>query len=167
MIVVGRIGRSIGIRGELRLLPLTDDPKRFTMLKKVFLGISEEETQEKTIGSIEYRGENIVVKFVDVDSRNHSELFVGMYVFVPETLSVQPQHGKHFVHDIIGLKAVSQTGEELGVVVDILELPAQHVWVIKNANREVLIPAVTSFIERVDLAEKKVVINVIEGLLEE
>ena len=80
---------------------------------------------------------------------------------------MQPKNGKHFVHDIIGLKAVSQTGEELGVVADVLELPAQDVWVVKNADREVLIPAVPPFIERVDLAEKKVVINVIEGLLEE
>ncbi|MBI3578540.1 MAG: 16S rRNA processing protein RimM, partial [Ignavibacteriales bacterium] len=71
-----------------------------------------------------------------------------------------------FIDDIIGMTVVSEEGEPIGTVKDILQTPANDVWVVQNGTKEVLLPAVKEVIKTVDLKRKEVVIHVMEGLLD-
>jgi 16S rRNA processing protein RimM len=87
-------------------------------------------------------------------------------VFVEDGQQVNPESGSFFVHEIIGLRAVGEDGSPLGIVTDVVSLPAGDLWVVRRGEKQVMIPAVREFLREVDIRAGQVVIHTIEGLLE-
>jgi 16S rRNA processing protein RimM len=79
---------------------------------------------------------------------------------------VEPKKGTHFVHDIVGLNVVDEKGIGVGVVKDVLRLPAQDVYVIEKDGREWMLPAVKEFVASIDVVARTMRVRVIEGLME-
>lgn len=166
LIAIGRITKSVGIKGEVRVFPLTDNPKRFDMLETVWIGSDDRVTEAKNIASVRYDKNLVYLFFDDVTDRNSSEALREKFIFVPKELVIKPQGGKNYVHDIIGLDAVDENGSEIGKVIDVRSYPAQDLWVVKRGSKEILIPAVEEFILRVDLRKKQAIIRTMEGLID-
>lgn len=165
-IAVGRISKSVGIRGEVKVQLLTDQPRRFSKLKSVWIGEREESAEKLTIESSRIQGFTVVLKFHEIDSRTAADILQGRYVFISAKDVIVPPKGSFFIDDIIGMTVVSEEGEPVGTVKDILQTPANDVWVVQNGTKEVLLPAVKEVIKTVDLKRKEVVIHVMEGLLD-
>ncbi len=165
-IAVGRISKSVGIRGEVKVQLLTDQPRRFSKLKSVWIGEREESAEKLTIESSRIQGFTVVLKFHEIDSRTAADILQGRYVFISAKDVIVPPKGSFFIDDVIGMTVVSEEGEPVGTVKDILQTPANDVWVVQNGTKEVLLPAVKEVIKTVDLKRKEVVIHVMEGLLD-
>lgn len=165
-IAVGRISKSVGIRGEVKVQLLTDQPRRFSKLKSVWIGEREESAEKLTIESSRIQGITVVLKFHEIDSRTAADILQGRYVFISAKDVIVPPKGSFFIDDVIGMTVVSEEGEPVGTVKDILQTPANDVWVVQNGTKEVLLPAVKEVIKTVDLKRKEVVIHVMEGLLD-
>jgi 16S rRNA processing protein RimM len=165
MIAVGRITKSVGIRGEVRVAILTDRPERFTKLKGVWCGSDETTAVWRQILSVRIDRSAVVLKLNEIDSRSVADEHRGDYLFVDEKDIVAPAKGSYFIHEIIGMKVVTEAGEEVGIVRDVMELPANDVWVVTSGTKEFLIPAIKKVIRQVDLKSRTVVIRPLEGML--
>ena len=145
---------------------LTDSPERFAKLKKIWCGKDETTVVRFSILSVRIEQSAVVLKFKEIDSRSLADEHRGEYLFVETKETVAPGKGSYFIHDIVGMKVVTESGEEVGSVQDVMELPANDVWVVASATREFLIPAIKEVIRLVDLKGRTVVIRPLEGMLE-
>ena len=166
MIAVGRITKSVGLRGEFRVAMLTDNPERFANLKTVWCGTDETTAVRFSILSMRIERSAVVLKLKAIDSRSLADEHRGEYLFVESKDTITPGKGSYFIHDIIGMKVVTEAGEEIGRVRDVMELPANDVWVVSSGTKEILIPAIKEVIRQVDLNGRTVVIRPLEGMLE-
>jgi 16S rRNA processing protein RimM len=166
MIAVGRITKSVGIKGEIRVSMLTDSPKRFAKLKAVWCGPDETTAVRFSILSMRIEPSAVVLRLKEIDSRSLADEHRGEYLFIENKDIVAPARGSYFIHDIIGMNVVTEAGEEVGSVRDVMELPANDVWVVAAGTKELLIPAIKEVIRRVDLKSRTVVIRPLEGMLE-
>lgn len=167
LLAIGRIEKVFGLRGEIVVESMTDSPDRFRKVKKAYLGRTEESAYPVAIErvSIEHRG--IRAKLSGIDSRTAAEEIVGFLLFVDPAGRVRLQKGRHFIHELVGLRVIDQEGQEVGRVTSVLKLPAQDVYVVERHGREILVPAVREFVTAVDVEGGTITVRLIEGMLDE
>lgn len=165
--VIGNITKVFGIRGEVIIRPTTPSVKRFAKLKQVFVGTTEENAREMSILSVALQERGVRMGFDEVQSRTQAERLVGATVFVEEKDRIRLPRGTYFVHDIVGLVAVDQSGREVGTVQEILHMPANDVYVIRGNGCEIMLPAVKEFVKEYDLEKRVIRVHLIEGMVNE
>jgi len=166
MIAIGQITKSVGIKGELKVQPLTDVLQRFQSLQTVWLGSDDRGGREYAVEAVRLAKDHVVLKLSGISQRSEADALKTCYVLVPDDQAVRGTTSSYFVHEVIGMNVVTEEGAQVGTVSDVLRLPAGDTWVIRNGDKEILIPGVKEFIRNVDIGKQKVVIHVIEGLLE-
>lgn len=164
---VGKIIGFFGVKGYLKILPTTHSPKRFKNLSRVYVGNSAEEVLPFTIEEVLLEREPPLVKLREIGNRNSADKFIDQFIFIDETEIVQPKINEYFIHEIIGCEVWSTDGRYIGVIEDVYKLPAQDLWGIRKDEKLQLIPAVKEFIKNVDTKNKKIIVDLIEGLIEE
>lgn len=164
---VGVITSTHGIKGEVKVFPTTDDPERFRSLKHVLLDTGKEH-RELTISGVKFFKNQVILKFKGYDSINEIEPFRGMDLLVSREDAVPLEENENFIVDLIGMTVVTDTEETLGTLVDVLQTGANDVYVVKTPEKkEVLLPAIRDCILDVDVEEKRMIVHVLEGLLDE
>lgn len=164
-VVVGRLGRPHGIRGEVTVEIRTDEPElRFAPGSSVFL--SDGKTIE--IQSIRWHQNLLLVKFAGIEDRNGSETLRGNLVEVEVDENELPEFDDEFYdRQLVGLNAV-ENGLEIGVVEDVLHLPGQDLLSIKlKDGKEMLLPFIEQFVPEINLEKNEIVITPPNGLLDE
>ena len=167
-LTVGTIVNTHGIRGELKILPRTDFPEiRFR--KGSVLHVSGDvpgEMLELEIFSSRAHKNTYLVLFKGFQNINEVEKFKGREVKVPANQRVDLDEDEYYYHDIIGCKVVTEEGEEIGVVEDILKPGANDVWVTsgKNKKKQILIPVIDDVVLDVDVNQKRIKIRLLEGM---
>ena len=159
-IAVGRITRAHGVHGEVAVLILTEVESRFepgsVLWREGALPLTVEATRP-------HRGK-LLVKFEEIPDRTEAERIVAAYLFVPsEDVPAAPE-GAWWPHQLEGCEVVTDTGRELGPIREILQAPANDIWVAGGAEAEVLIPALKDVVIEVDVQARKVVVRDIPGL---
>jgi 16S rRNA processing protein RimM len=167
LFAIGKLTGCFGVKGYLKLQVLTHSPERLRKLKKVFLGLTTEHLLELTVEDVLFHQRSTVLKFQGIDDRTAAERYIGHYLFVAEANVVKPPKGSFFVHDLIGCRVLSEDGKQLGCIEDVMKMPSQDIWTIRQGGQVKLIPAVKDFILKVDIENHTVVVRTIEGLLEE
>ncbi len=167
LIAVGRLGRPVGLKGEMTLEVLGESQERIGTLEALWVGATPQGVVSRRMEGVRVTPKTVVVKLSGVDSRSDAEGCRAQYVFVNLAESPGPAAGRYFVHDLIGLEAVDEQGVRVGTITDVQKLPAQDVWIIDKNGREIMIPAVREFVREVDLEAGRVVIRAIEGLIDE
>lgn len=166
MIAVGKIVKTVGVKGECKVALLTDVPGRLEGLTDLRVGATEQASEPKVVESVRAHRENVIIKLKGTDSGTDAERLKGMFLYVPPEQALRPSSTSYFVHEIVGMQVVTEEGTTVGVVSDVVKLPGSDIWLVKADGREIMIPAVREFIRSVDLAQKKITIHVIEGLLD-
>jgi len=166
---VGKLANTHGVRGELKIFPFTDFPEvRFAKGKELLFISPEDGTQLKVkIVSSREQKTVFVVKLEGFDNINQVEKYKGWDVKVPKEEAVEAEDNAYYFHEIIGCTVMTNEGEELGAITDILTPGANDVWVVKRkGGKELLIPFIEDIVKEVNIAEKTVKIEVMEGLLD-
>jgi 16S rRNA processing protein RimM len=160
-IVVGLVTKPHGLRGELSVQNRSDNPDRWAAGGSVFA----EDGRPFTIEWARPHGQRMLVKFEQVGDRSAAEGMRGLTLVVPESwLPVLPE-GEYWPHQLLGCEVVTEAGRPLGHVSDVIENPANDLWVTTGADgEEVLVPALTDVIVSVDLGGRRVVVREIPGL---
>ena len=166
-ISIGYINKAHGIRGEIAVVSLTDHPTRFNKLNQVLIEYPDNSRQPFEITGARIGHGKIIIKFKGVEDRTAAEELIGCYIVIPRDECFELPEDTYYIFDLIGLEVVTTQKQHIGTIEDILELPANDVYVVKNGNREILIPAVKEIIKKVDIKNQRIVIEPIEGLLEE
>lgn len=165
--LIGKIVAVHGVAGGLRVQSYSDHPRRFTTLKKVLLGSSDDAVSERAVTRSIDRGKDVVLFLEGINTRNDAEQHVGENLFIPVNEMLPPPEGRVWVHELVGCAVVSTEGVPRGEIVDVFLRPAQDLYLVRFEGREVLLPAVPAIIVSVDTAAKRVTVNDVPGLFED
>ena len=165
-VLVGRICRPVGLRGEVIVEPTGDDPDRFAAGRRFFLeGGQPDEVVVRS--SRPARKRTLAVSFEACDSIETAEALRGRRLYVrPEDLPPLPP-GEYYNYQLLGLEVVDATGATLGRVEAILETGSNDVYCVGKGQEEILIPAVRDYVAKVDLAAGRILLAVPHSALGE
>ncbi len=161
LITIGKFGAPHGVRGEIRIIPLTDFPNRFKSLKNVII----DDSKKLTINSVKYHNQFIVIKFDEFDSKESVNTLNGKLLKV-ERKDVPPlSPGEFYSFDIIGLLVRDEDETILGHVVEILKTGSNDVYIVKKDNQELLIPALKSVVKSIDVKNGYMIVKLQEEMV--
>ena len=162
-IKVGKIVNTHGVKGCMKCLPLTDDIERFDELEYIY---TEKDDKKRKINNVWYRNNLVYLQLEGIDDINIAETFRDTFISIFEDqLRVLPEDS-YYLFDLEGMEVYSTDGEYIGKISVVYQTGANDVYEIVNKNKSFLIPAVKDVVKRVNIEDKKMVIHVIEGLLE-
>ena len=156
---VGRVLAPFGVRGEIKVEPLAP-PQTFSPGRSVTLRADRREIKS----SRRHKGA-VLLRLAGIDTPEDIASYRGEYLQVPKADLAALAEGEYYRYELIGLRVVSTEGEELGEIAEVLERPANDVFVVRGPKGEALIPAVGEIVREVDVAGGVVTIEVIPGLL--
>ena len=140
-----------------------DDPMRYKKMKSVLLEVDEQLTSFN-ISEISIRDNIARVHLEGVDDMTKAEAFLKCDAYLPLSKLPKPGENHFYFHEIINFKVIDKTEGEIGIFEKVLDMPHQTIGQIKNGDKEVLVPMIPEFIERVDRNEKILYLNLPEGL---
>lgn len=159
LIAVARITTPHGVRGEVKLVPLTDFPRRFEQTESLFLAdgtrlVLESARMNKDVVLVKFRGMDTPEVWLPL---RHQELYV-----TEDALMPLPQ-GQYYIHQVIGLTVVDKNGLVLGTVSDVLQTGSNDVYAVKTLDGgELLLPAIESAVHSIDIAQGRMIVTVPE-----
>ena len=165
-LVIGRIGRAHGVRGDLFVEPMTDEPDH-RYADGTVLMTSNDTTL--TVATSKWHSGRFVVHFAGFEDRNAAETLRGLTLSIEVDPSQSPQDpDEYYDHQLVGLNVVLADGTHVGTIGEVIHLPSQDLLtVLREGDTEALIPFVTEFVPDINLATKTVVITPPPGLLNE
>ena len=164
LLQVGVVTTTHGVRGEVKVFPTTDDSARFKKLKHVILDTGKEKL-DMEITSVKFFKNLVILKFKGYDNINDVERFRQAKLLVTRDNAVELAETEYFIADLIGLKASSDEGEELGEITDVLQTGANDVYVIsKEGAPDLLVPAIKDCVVNVDVKAGTIVLHLLDGL---
>ncbi|QXM05899.1 ribosome maturation factor RimM [Crassaminicella indica] len=167
LLKVGQIVNVQGIRGELRVYPLTDYKERFEELEWVYMENNRED--KFYIEKVRYKNNLVILKLKGIDDRNEAERLKNKFLTIDrENARVLPED-TYYIVDLIGLKVFTDKEKFIGNVKNVIQNAGQDLYEIadaENPKKTILIPAVGAFIKEVSIEKGHIIVTPIEGLIE-
>lgn len=174
-ISVGKITKPVGLKGYVKVLNLTDFPERFKSLESIKLFNEKENfilknkfsnSEDFYIKDVIYDNDAVKILLDGFDDIDSVRNFVGCYLVIEETKRKKLEKGRYYFYDLIGLD-VRYNGEIIGKTLSVENYGGQDIFNIKlnDSNKDVLIPYVDEFIKKIDIENKFIEIEVIDGML--
>ena len=163
-VVIGLLRRAHGVRGEIFVQPVSDVPERFEALERVLLRHGGS-TEEVSVEAVRRDGKKILIKIEGIDDRTAAETLKGAELGVRRRDVYPVPEDTYYVFDLVGCKVVGKEDKYIGMIDDVLKMPASDVFAVRTEAGEALIPAVKSIVKEIDLENRVVKIEEIEGLL--
>lgn len=165
LLQVGVITSTHGIRGEVKVFPTTDDPKRFKKLKQVILDTGKEK-RDLEVESVKFFKQFVILKFKGIDNINEVERYKRCPLLVTRDHAVPLQEDEYFIADMIGMQVVTEDGAVFGTLKDVIKTGANDVYIIESSEHgEVLVPAIKECILDINIEEQKMQIHLMDGLV--
>jgi 16S rRNA processing protein RimM len=164
-IPVGQIVNTHGNKGELKILPLTDDPSRFEELTVVYIREAQQ-MRPLHIRTIRYHKQMVLLTFSEVTDMDRAATLKGFYVHIPDTQLKPLPEGRFYIFQLVGLD-VFEGAVYYGKLIEVLQPGSNDVYVVRDeAGREILIPALKWVIQDVDLEANRMEVILPLGLLD-
>lgn len=158
-IEAGRITSTHGVHGEVKIEVWLDTPEDLKHYRRIFI-----DGQERKLLSVRQQNRFVIVKLHQIDDINAAQPLKGKTVYIAREDAPLPPGG-YFLQDLLDAKVVLEDGSPVGVLTEILERPANNVYVVTDPDgREILIPVVPAFIIRADAENGIVTVRLLEGM---
>jgi 16S rRNA processing protein RimM len=166
LVKIGQITSPHGVRGEVRVFPLSDFPERFATLRQALLGPEARPVGVRFEGTVKNM---IILRIEGIDDRDKAEKLRLQYLQVPKSEVFPLPEGHYYVFDLIGLDVVDPEGKPLGKLAKVEHSsPAHDIYVVEVApGKRYMVPAVREFVKEISLEKGQIVIQPIPGLLED
>lgn len=163
---IGIITSTHGVRGEVKVFPTTDDPKRFKRLKEVILDTGKEK-RTLEIEGVKFFKQLVILKFKGIDNINDVEKYRQKSLYVTRKNAVRLSRDEYFIADLLGMEVIDEQEQKIGVLKDVMETGANDVYVIEMTDgRELLLPAIRQCVLKVDVEQGIMQVHILEGLLD-
>ncbi|MEK6583762.1 MAG: ribosome maturation factor RimM [Nitrospirota bacterium] len=164
-VAIGYIVKTYGLKGDVKISRLSDNPDRFANLKEIFIITKDGARQESCINKVMWVKGGLIISLASYTTVSDAEGLVGSYIAVPE--NEVPSLGKdtYYHYEIIGMDVFTTDGRCLGKIDDIISTGSNDVYVVKDDNHEYLIPAIRDVVKDVNIKCNRMVILPMEGLL--
>ncbi len=167
MLIIGKIINTHGIDGELKIIEQTDFPERFSVGNTIYLIDSKEEAVPVEIESYRQMNKFGLLKIKGYNDIATAESLKGIELKIKKEQVGELDKGEYYYFEIIGCEVYTTAGELIGTVDSVMSPGANDVWVVKdNKNNEYLIPFIPPVVKSVDIKNKRIEIEVMEGLLD-
>jgi 16S rRNA processing protein RimM len=165
MLLIGKIQATQGIRGQLRVIPFAGDASSISLLDQVLIKAPNGALESFPVSSAKAHGKRVILTLTSFDNINQVLHLVGRELYAERGTLPELPDDEFYWSDLLGLKVVTDAGEQLGELVDIIETGSNDVYVVKG-EREVLIPALAHVVLSVDLKANLMTVSLPEGLLD-
>lgn len=163
---VGVITSTHGVRGEVKVFPTTDDPKRFKRLKDVILDTGKDMITLEIEG-VKFFKQFVILKFKGIDDINDVQQYRQKSLYVTRENAVRLRKDEYFIADLIGIKVIDENDAEVGVLKDVIETGANDVYEIElEVGKTFLLPAIKQCVLEVNVEEGFMRIHIMDGLLD-
>lgn len=166
LIPVGKIHDTHGIKGHLKLYSYSGNLESLQAAGTVILKDVRNDCRSFTLKSVSRHAGGFIIRLNDFDNINQVESLVGSELCLTRSQLPEPEEDEYYWCDLIGLTVSTDNGTQLGTIVDIFETASNDIYVVRNNQREYLIPAVANVIGQIDLPNGTMVITPMDGLLD-
>ncbi|KOF58143.1 MULTISPECIES: ribosome maturation factor RimM [Clostridium] len=155
---VGQIINTHGVKGEVKVYPLTDDIKRFRKLREVYI-----DDEVKKIKWCKIQPDKVILKLDGIESMEEAFKLKNKYIRVPREQAAELKEGQYFIADIKGCSVFDENEEYLGKVYDVISTKNNDVyWVKRKDMEDLLIPVLKNIIVSIDINNSKIVIRAVD-----
>ena len=163
---IGQIVNTSGLKGILKIKPFTDDIKKFSNLKTIYIKTKSGLTEFK-IEQVRYVKNMVMLKLAGIDTVEEAEKYRNLYIKILRDQEEELEEGSYYVVDILGCKVNTDANQELGKIVDVFQTGSNDVYVVKTKDgKEVLLPSIEECILDRDIENKIVKVHIMKGLLD-
>lgn len=163
---IGKVASTHGVRGAIKVFPLTDDKKRFSLLDSVFIEDVKGNLLKYEINQIKYVNKFVVLELAEVTSMDIALSLKQGIVKIPKEEAIKLKDGEYYVEDLEGIVVVDEDNNHLGKLKEVMHTGANDVYVIDLENgKELLLPAIKKCILSIDMKENIMQVFVLEGLM--
>ena len=152
-LIVGTILKPQGIRGELKVKPYTDSPEDFKEFRNLYL-----DGEKRRVLSVRVGDGMVFLGLSGVPDRNAAELLRGKNLELDRDEAPEPEEGRYYIVDLLGLAVVTEEGEEIGTLTDIRQA-ASDIYTIQKDGKDILFPAVSGVVKEVDLEGGRIIVD--------
>ena len=167
LVTIGKIERPFGVRGEFKVRSLSDVPGRLDQLKQIQVLRPTGQMVDRIVTRVRRAGSTYIMGLEGVTTPEEAGMLRGGLIQVPRSPATMLSADVYFECDLIGMTVENERGEEVGVLETILEIPDNHLFVVRKGTEEVLIPAAKNFVTSVDLTRRRMMVRGIEDLVED
>lgn len=165
MFLVGTIVGTFGNKGEVKVIPLIDPPNYLLEVSSIFIENQDNKKQEFKVLKVKKHKNVYLFTLEGINDMNVAESLSDMQVFIPSIEFRELQKNEYYYHDLKGLAAYAESGELIGKVDHIMK-GGNDILVIKDEDgKEIMVPFVDEIVPEVNLKERTITVNVIEGLI--
>ena len=158
-IVIGKIVAPHGVRGDIRILPLTEKPEQFLDLDYLLL----QDGRKLTVKHAHFHKRMVLVTTEEIKSMNEAELLRDQEVLIKAEDLPELEEGQFYVADLIGLPVFDTEGKQIGTFKDSLSTGSNDVYVITvPGEKDILLPALKLYVKEINIAEKRIVVTLPE-----
>lgn len=163
---LGKIVKKHSFKGEVIIKLDTDEPELYRNMESVFVELGNNLVPFFIEKSSLSKGTMLRVKFEDVDSEPDAEAILRSGIYLPLSLLPKLSGNKFYYHEVIGFTVVDTHYGEVGTIVNINDSAAQPIFEIEKDGKEIFIPLIDDFIQKVDREQRVVEVTTPEGLIE-
>jgi len=150
---IGQIINIHGVKGEIKVYPLTDDIKRFRKVKRVFI-----DGVEKQIIWCKLQADKVILKIESIDTIEEAQKYRNKYIDIPREEAVRLREGEFFIADLLGCTVRDENGFVFGKIDDVIQTGSNDVYWVKGAN-EVLVPALKDVVVSINIENREIIIK--------
>lgn len=161
--VIGKIVNTQGIKGEIRVIPTTDDINRFKLLKNITIN-RKDEILNFEIENVRFHKQFVLLKLKGIDDMTSAERLKNFEIKIPVEEAIPCNENEYYIRDLYDMEVFTEEDEFLGILEDIIFTGANDVYVIKNNEKQILIPAIKQCILDVNVSKKTMIVKLLEGL---
>lgn len=163
---LGKIAKKFSFKGEVLVYLDTDEPEQYQNLESVFVEFNKNLIPFFIETCHLHKGDFLRVKFEDVNTESEADEIVGCEVYLPLSLLPKLEGNQFYYHEVIGFEIEDQKLGIFGKIVSINDTAAQPLFEVLNGGVEILVPMIDQFLVKIDRENKKVIMNLPEGLVE-
>lgn len=164
---IGKITNTHGVKGEVKVFPLTDDVKRFELLKQVYIE-RENKLEVYNIERVSYFKGLAIIKLKEINDMDSAKLLKDKLLKIDRKDAVKLPENSYFICDLIGASVYEENGNHLGILKDIIKTGSNDVYMVENVNsKPILIPALKTVVRDISVENKKITVMLPKGLIDD
>lgn len=163
---IGVITSTHGLKGEVKVFPTTDDLDRFKILKKCFIRTPKEDIWVEK-NTCKFFKNMVILSFKEFNDINEIEKYKGCDLYVDREDAVPLKEDEYYISDVLGMEIITEDGEKLGVLEDVMQTAANDVFVIRLINdKELLMPVIKDCVLDMNYETGVITVRLMKGMLD-
>jgi 16S rRNA processing protein RimM len=166
LVLIGKVTATHGIRGQLRVVSFSGEAESILSQRRLILKGPNHESETFDVANSSAHGKRVLISLKSLEDINKVEYLVGREIYVERGQLPELPEGEYYWFDLIGLKVYTVQGEYLGMLSEIMATGSNDIYIIRNGEKEYLVPAIEDVVTDIDLNASVIMVDPPEGLLD-